>query len=407
MLFLKQKLVKGISPFLVLSLPYLLLVNVNNFVMVNIYNYLPISELALVYTLLFLAIIFLIEIIVSLSFKRIKVTRVSLVFKRKNYNIVVFLFYIGLIAYILSFVLRVMQYGLNGIKGMNNGLLGHISFLFKIISPLYLDYKIEKKQIKRGIFFIALGIMISLLFGGKYGIFVNILYIIVYYLLKEKRNTKKVLTIFAVFGLTGFLVFLFLYAVIPMLTHSYGSYATMQTSVDFAIEHFFSYLCHPLIASNYAFTNIDSNSSLVPFTVVINIFKALTGNKDYVDPIYDFVFPATVEKNTNVAGLFGELHYCLGPLSLLFVFCTFIVIEIFWQLYKRKRMYFLTNCFLLSIVSLMFFCNFFTVSGMVLPLIYLFVIETFLQATPRKKTGNIFNDSSLKKSIILPIKDKA
>ena len=62
---------------------------------------------------------------------------------------------------------------------------------------------------------------------------------------------------------------------------------------------------------------------LIPFTVIINIGKAIVGAKNYIFPIYPFIFQVDSVTVTNVSGILGELVYNLG-IGSAYIYTTFI-----------------------------------------------------------------------------------
>lgn len=82
---------------------------------------------------------------------------------------------------------------------------------------------------------------------------------------------------------------------------------------------------------------------------------------------------------TNVSGLVGETVYCLGYANAAFYLVgIFAIVNVFYILYRKYSLYRLTCNYLLCLIILGFFANFFTTSGALLPLIYLFILETGL-----------------------------
>ena len=233
----------------------------------------------------------------------------------------------------------------------------------------------------------------AFLYGGKYGILINFVYIMMYMLIRKDSNVKRILKYIAVIGLAGLGVFIVVYAVIPSFT---SSGADNSSNLAFSIEHFFYYLMSPIIANNHCFTHPNASDSNIPFTVIINIVKALSGDKNYVNPIFGPDFACGQDRVTNVSGLFGEVVYCLGWGGILYIIVLFALIYIIFVMFKLKGMYKLTLSYLLSSLLFSFFGNFYTVSGVVLPIMFLFAFETYFQLIRRKSDAKRVSDNNAK-----------
>ena len=139
-----------------------------------------------------------------------------------------------------------------------------------------------------------------------------------------------------------------------------------------------TYLLGPITANNDTMLNPAVADGRIPYTVLINIFKSLVGNNDYVVPIYPFTFNVYPGYLTNVSGIFGELIYCSGyMLPMLYVTVLFFFINAVSLCYRTKGKMYLTFCYLHAILPYLFFCNFFSVSGVVLPLLLSVFFDVF------------------------------
>jgi len=136
------------------------------------------------------------------------------------------------------------------------------------------------------------------------------------------------------------------------------------------------YLVSPVIASNNYFMNSGHGSLVILFTVPLNIFKAIFSYGNYINPVNLNFIPVHNYYTTNVGGLFAETVYESNfwvasvyiTLFFSFVYLIFIMAR------YRGRMLSL-SALLLTIVMMMFFGNFLTVSGVVLQIISLFIVE--------------------------------
>ena len=134
------------------------------------------------------------------------------------------------------------------------------------------------------------------------------------------------------------------------------------------------------MANNFVLTHRANGGLEIAFTVPINIVKALLRTGEYVNPIYPSIFTIGINKTTNVAGLFGESIYCLGKFGgILYLVVLFFITYLLFIQFKIYGRYKLCMSYLFAVLLFSFFCNFFTVSGVVLPLLFLFAFESIIQ----------------------------
>ena len=140
--------------------------------------------------------------------------------------------------------------------------------------------------------------------------------------------------------------------------------------MDFAIRRMFYYLLGSVTANNYTMLHAGQGDDLIPFTVIVNIGKALFGNHDYISAIYPFIFQVDNITKTNVAGFLGETVYNLGISGALFYTAViFVIINYFYYQYRSKNRFYLSFCYSTAIIAFLFFCNFYSASGVFLPLL--------------------------------------
>ena len=79
---------------------------------------------------------------------------------------------------------------------------------------------------------------------------------------------------------------------------------------------------------------------------------------------------------TNVSGFFGETIYNLGiGGALIYTLVVFVIVNIFFLEYRAKNLFYLSFCYSCAMIAFLFFGNFISVSGVVLPLILAFVMD--------------------------------
>lgn len=363
-----------ITPLTIIGGIYIILISINNWLISNIYQFNKISLITIKELFVFFLIIFVIDSIFGFFYRHLNKVDIGRSIRFRNFHFVFFLFMIGVCAYSIQFVQLYLKYGL-AIKGMNNGILGHISSFAFILGPVIMELSLNTKKRANKIIvgsMIFLVFFISFLFGGKYVIFINLTYFLLYFILKRdcKFDIIKLLKIAIPLGLVGIICFVFLYYIIPQMTGQYKS------SIYFVFEHLFYYLLSPILGNDYAFLNEGLGNNLIPFTVPINIWKALCGVSQYINNIHPFVFRIGPNQFTNVAGLFGEVAYDLGINNAKIYICIiFIYINCALIIYRTKNKFYLSFCYSMATLAFCFFSNYFTVSGVVLPLILAIVFD--------------------------------
>lgn len=367
---------KQITPLTIFGGVYTCLINLNNLVISNVYEFIPVNGYALWIIFGFYLIIFCIDLLGGYLYRKTSHCSFSFSTRFVNYGSVTLLFFVGFAAYAIQFLLLYRTYGL-AIKGLNNGILGHLSSLAFILGPVALDLSIKTGKKIRIIFAALLNISvlgISVAFGGKYVIFINLTYFLLYFVLKRNQRANLLKLMKIILPLIGVAVgaFVILYYVIPIVTGQY------QSTMDFAIEHMFYYLLGPVIANNFTMSHAGQGNVLIPFAVIVNICRALVGNNDYVVTIYPFLFQVDSVTKTNVAGFLGETVYNLGIVGALFYTAViFGIINYFYYQYRSKNKFYLSFCYSNAIIAFLFFGNFYSVSGVFLPLLLAMFLDVF------------------------------
>lgn len=367
---------KQITPLTIFGGVYTCLINLNNLVISRVYAFIPVNAHALWVIFGFFLVIFCIDYLEGYLYRNTSHYSFSFSTRFANYRSVMFLFFIGFAAYSTQFILLYRTYGLS-IKGLNNGLLGHLSSFAFILGPAVLDLSIKTGKKIRILFALLLNILvlgISVAFGGKYVIFINLTYFMLYFVLKRDRRANLLKLLKIILPLIGAAVvaFIILYYVIPRVTGQY------QSTMDFAVKHMFYYLLGSITANNYTMAHAGQGDVLIPFTVIANIGKALVGNKNFINSIYPFIFQVDSLTKTNVAGFLGETVYNLGISGALFYIAViFSIINYFYYQYRCKNKFYLSFCYSNAIIAFLFFCNFYSVSGVFLPLLLAIFLDVF------------------------------
>lgn len=368
---------KQITPLTILGGVYTALINLNNLVLHRVYSFVLVDSKALWVIFSFYIVIFLVDFLGGQLYRRSKHCDFSYSIRFKSYGAVTGLFIVGVAAYSLQFILLYHSYGLNNIKGKNGGILGHLTSLAFILGPVALDLALKTKRKLKIILAGGLNLAvlaINVAFGGKYVIFINLTYFLLYFILKRNKraNLMKMIKIVFPLAMIAVAAFVILYYVIPRATGHY------QSTLDFAIKHMFYYLVGSITANNYTMLHAGQGDVLTPFTVIANIAKALVGNHEYVNPIYPFVFPVDSVTYTNVSGFLGETVYDLGIMgAYLYTAFIFGIVNFFYYQYRNNNKFYLAFCYSNAITAFLFFCNFYSVSGIVLPLMLAIALDVF------------------------------
>jgi len=183
---------KQITPLTIFGGVYTCLINLNNLVISKVYAFIPINAHALWVIFSFFIIIFCIDFCGGYLYRNTPHCSFLFSTRFKNYASVTVLFFIGFAAYGIQFLLLYRTYGLS-IKGLNDGILGHLSSFAFILGPVALDLSIKTGKRIRIMFALLLNILvlgISVAFGGKYVIFINLTYFLLYFILKRDRRAN-------------------------------------------------------------------------------------------------------------------------------------------------------------------------------------------------------------------------
>lgn len=373
-----------ITPFSVFASVNLVLINLNNLLIAHIYDFYTVSADALFLLTVFMTVIFGVDYFCAKLFFKLKDREFPSLETPLIEKIIGILYLIGFAALVGQFVILLVQYGLGGMKGRASGILAHVSKLCLILAPFFLDFALKSKNKMR--IWISLGmaglvLLLLVLNGGKYPIMIHLLYFALYFFVshQEQINLKKLLIPVAILSGAALVVFIIIYFLVPVITGSLEEGVSPFSAFAFSIKHLFDYLLGPVIANNFTLANPGAADPAIPFTVPANIIQALLSTQEYVDPIHAHIMPLQPDIFTNVSGLVGETVYCLGYANAAFYLIgIFAIVNVFYILYRKYSLYRLTCNYLLCLIILGFFCNFFTVSGALLPLIYLFILETGL-----------------------------
>ncbi len=377
-----------LTPFSIIAIVYTVLILINNFIAVEMGFY-GVSTRSILYIMYFLILI----IFTSICFYFLMKKQTSSVKDNaskylnnivyRNKKTIMSLFLIGLIAKYISLFQAITFYGLPNIKGKAFGLFAHIGNIAVILMPYIMLLSFRSKNKIRYLILIILVYVNLFMFGGKYGVTVSFIHLIITYEMVQNTNTKKMFKLAAAAMFFGVLIFVIIYSIKPVIIQGYFNRAMFLDSMYFALRHFVFYLVSPLIATDYYFnyTNVNLIEGIqILFTVPINIIKAIFRTGEYVYPVNPDFTPVSNTYVTNVGGLFAESVYYTGFfVASIYVVFYFCIVYYFYNKSRYRGEMLSLTALMLAVVAMMFFCNFLTVSGVQLPIIYLWIVELFLK----------------------------
>ena len=205
------------------------------------------------------------------------------------------------------------------------------------------------------------------------------MHLIFLYALIIKNSLKKLMQIGFILIMFGLLIFIVVYVVLPGIILHEFTITYFKNRILFAVTHFIFYLVSPVIATNFYFQNIGNGNFETLFTVPINIYKFIFQQGNYINPVNHVFIPVHTYYSTNVGGLFAESAFNSSLLEASFYVTVFFLLVYYFynKSINKGKMISLTALFL-SVSMMMFFCNFLTVSGVVIPILFLFIIEFFV-----------------------------
>jgi len=374
------------TPFSIITFEYTILLLLNNFIAVKMGFYKVTME-SMCYILYFLILIYFVSLFYffilreKITVKNKKINYINNIVY-KNRRVIILLFFVGLIAKYFSLCQAIAQYGLDSIKGKEAGIFAHVGILAVVLTPFMMVFYSNNKKKIQYVILIFLLFFNLFIFGGKYAIIIAFLHLIMAYVMIKNVNLRKTLRIGIIVVSFCILVFTIIYAIKPVIIHGSFDKDILLDSILFSLRHFMSYLLGPLIATNYYFNNsIETAAGIeILFTVPINIVKALLGMGEYVNPINTYFVPVSTYSEVNVGGLFAECVYYSGFLiASIYIALSFCVVYYFYNKSRYNGEVLNLTSLLLAVIAVMFFCNFLTVSGVVLQIIYLWIIEFFLK----------------------------
>lgn len=367
------------TPFSVIASIYLALIFLTNLAAVHL-DFFKVNDQSILFIMYFLILIYLVSVIFYFLFRKNEFTPRENAHEYIIYNIIAHkktiltVFMIGLAAKYISLVQSLALYGFGHIKGKAFGVFAHIGDFGFVLTPFLLIMYFHEKKV-RYLVLILMMYMNLVLFGGKYEIMIAILHLVILYAQLYDINIRKTLKVGLITVLIGITIFVMIYAVLPSIKNKGLSLELFL----FSLQHFLYYLISPIIATNYYFAHTGAGSPEILFTVPINILKAVTSSGNYVNPINELFIPIHKFYETNVGGLFAETMFQSNlVMATIYITGFFIIVYYFFNIARYRGKMESLGALLLAVVTMMFFSNFLTVSGIILPILFLFGAELIL-----------------------------
>lgn len=374
---------KSITPYAIIAAAYVALVDMDNLVFSKLYPLRMVSASTMWMVSCFLFLAFLIDISWGLLIRHFakkdvmrQIDRPIAKNDRQISYVIYILFFIGVLSFLGAYLRCLMVYGYHDTKGHMGGILAHIAMLGFILGPVALKRALDTKKRPMAVLIILMSLlelMIAILFGGKYLIFINLTYYLMYFqLLREKKlSLTRMVILFLCIALLAFTVFGLVYLLFPVLLGG------ESPNLNLVMDRLTYYLFSSLIACDDAFAMPSFGDSTFPFAVPINIYRAITSSAPYVEPLFERVFEAAYAgRMVNVSGLFGEAVYCLGyGLGTIYIGAYFALIGLLGFCYKRFGSMYISYTYMCAITVFMFFSNFMILSGVVYPLALAILVD--------------------------------
>lgn len=375
-----------LTPFFVIGVVYFFSVPMVNTIGV-LAGYNAISDFSIFLFLVFLITFFsggiLFKIIAYTNKINFVETQGSLYMKKYN-KIIFLIFIIALAGYFISFLNAVRQYGILETKGHSEGIGGHLGLICVSISPYVFLYALKYKN-KLIYFFLFCFYILMLMFGGKYPVVITFISSVILYLLNYPDKSKSILKIIGCISIIMCLSFVCLYGVIPYLVNGITAIGenTFWGFIGWPLSHMLSYYIGAYVTPNTYFLLPEHDGLYEGMRVLLNplirIYEAILGTGDYPDVIMSYWAPisndAILSNYSNVGGIFSETVFRVGyGLGIIYIFALSVLLNMIFS-FKSKKYFHLITSFIITITSICFFNNFFTLLSIFEILVYAFMID--------------------------------
>lgn len=377
-----------VAPFFILGGIYMI-VPLMLYLLASTINLYPMSEYNLLCTLYFLFVLWSPNILSVFSrhsnLYQSAGENKKYILKIENKHFLILLWFIlCVILFTLNAISTVNKFGIANTKNHTMGITAHLGYMALMIAPIVFYAGIKYKR-KLNLFMVFVLFIDLLVLQNKLPICILLLQCTYFSIcingsVSGAKIIEKALLIISIV----MLLFIVVYAIRPYLVDKDQS---LGESVKYGIERFFHYFFSGFISSNEYFASPETapNGYRVAFGFWDTLYQATFGNGNYCSsPITKWVF-ITPSSATNVGGLFSEVVYEIGFISgTLYVFGVGCICYLFYNLNIRYHIFYNTSIYLLAVISLSFFCNFFSLFSTIEKLIYVLCLDIFIDLARTK-----------------------
>lgn len=371
-----------ITPFTIIGSIYILVPLLLKAIGKQIHMY-EISDFNLLCTLIYLLILWSSNLIWIFQqkkqkyYKEYNINRYEI--KIDMFEKIIFIFFLVCVIAFVSNAFHVVRvYGIANTKNHTNGLTAHMGYMALMMAP-YITYTgLTKKKI---VYIGSVGILgITLLvLQNKLPIIILLLQCTYFILcVKGRVKGKGIIKKAIIIAVVVVLLFILLYSVRPWLM---GENTSLKSALEHGIERCIHYFFSGFISSNEYYQNPcgNKNGMRVAFGFFDTLFQAISGNRNYIDPVITKWVLIAPGSGTNVGGLFSELVYQIGYINAgIYVWLVGTMIYMFYNLTCKWQIFVNTTCYLIAVLSISFFCNFFSLFATIEKLCYVFLLDVLI-----------------------------
>ena len=359
-----------ITPLTVITGVYFVCFPLVNFWGHPAFEYNKVSGTTMGFTVAFLYMVFISGFIFSLNVGKINAednkNRINdRLLEKRELLFKVFVF--TTICNLISFLQIVAVYGINNVKSNAFGPFAHLGFIARCVLPLIV-YDFYANKEKKYIIWSIFEILILVASQGKYHVYIPVMgAVLLIMLLGQRIKYRRVIGIIIAVFLLSLLLFIGVYDIVPNFLNGERSISTYIGGISFAVKHYLYYLFSPIIASNGYFTHPAYNGTSLGWRITLNPIDELKeiaiGRCDFISPAMTFrPVIDTAGTSTNVGGIFSETVFNVGYINtIIYIFAIGVLVYFFYYQLMVKNRFHITSIYLLSMFSLSFFCNFFSV----------------------------------------------
>lgn len=319
-----------------------------------------------------------------------------------NETIIFTIFLIGLLGYAFSLVVAIRNYGITNVKGKSGGIFGHLGLVAVALSPMMTKLFFYTKKMRYPLAILTL-LGISIVFGGKYYIFIIIVASVMSILLEKKVTIGKLIGAGAVLLCIAMVVFITIYAVVPLMRSENFSWITLKEAMLEALKHLFYYFASPFICANTYFEKPMANGLLNGVRVILNpvdvTLEAALGTRNFVDIIMEWV-PISISgyrKLSNVGGVISETVYHVGYIgTAVYLYIISFMVYLINDIKCKKHIFYGTASILLGVFGLTFFGNYFTLLSIWEIILYSFVVDIIISYMNYRKVEMHFEGRKIR-----------